>query len=82
MTEDWWNSILRLSEKWLKPFRILIEAEHELDSTSIIEGDVRMPEMVETTQSANLTAFKEGFAQGSIATVDLHFLYGTDPHHL
>ena len=49
---------------------------------AIAEDDIKMPEHVETTQSANLAAFLEGFAHGSGATINLKFISGKDPHHI
>jgi len=48
----------------------------------IDEEDIKMPENVETTQTANMVAFIEGFSHGSGATVNLKFISGKDPHHI
>ena len=48
----------------------------------IDDDDIKMPENVETTQTANMAAFIEGFSHGSGATVNLKFISGKDPHHI
>jgi imidazoleglycerol-phosphate dehydratase len=49
---------------------------------TIKDDEISMPAMVETTQSAHMIAFFEGFAQGAHATVHIRFLSGKDPHHI
>ncbi len=46
------------------------------------QGSVKIPELVEDMQSADLWNFLDGIAQGARATIQIDLLSGRDPHHI